>query len=147
MTDLNKEQAFERQEKWEPVEGIEAPAARAVIQEDVGGFVVTLKFSEIVDGLQQDLRISFGRPFAYSVYEEVVHPWETVDAGPRLAGQWERYIYPLLQIKDSRWVHSLPTLLFVHPDSVHYRLLTLDQIVDVLCSKPPEVSWVNVAEA
>jgi hypothetical protein len=28
-----------------------------------------------------------------------------------------------------------------------YGLLTLDQIVDVLCSKPPEASWVNGMES
>jgi hypothetical protein len=35
------------------------------------------------------------------------------------------------------------TSLIVHPDCIHYRLLTLDQIVDVLCNKRPEVTWVN----
>lgn len=147
MTSFPGDQAFERQEKWEPVEEIETPAAHAVIHEDAGGLVITLMFSEIVDGSRSDLRISFGRALAYSVYEEVVHPWETLDVGPRLSGRWERYIYPLLLIKDSGWMNSLPNLLFVHPDCIHYRLLTLDQIVDVLCSKRPEARWVNGTES
>jgi len=123
MTRLNIEQAFERLEKWEPIEGIETPAASAVVHDDVGGVVVTLRFSEIVDGPRFDLRISFGRPLAYSVYEEVVHPWETLDSGPRLAGRWERYIYPLLLIKDSRWVNSLPN--FTQLIVCSFRIYTL----------------------
>jgi hypothetical protein len=133
----------ERQEKWEPVEGIVTPAARAVLTEDHEGLVVTMMFSEIADGLQSDLRMNFGRVFAYTVYEEFVHPWDTVEAAPRLALRWERYIYPLLQIKNSKWMSSLANFLFLHPESIHYRLLTLDQIVDVLCNKPPEVTWVS----
>jgi hypothetical protein len=40
-------------------------------------------------------------------------------------------------------MNSLAEQLIVHPDCIHYRLLTPDQIVDVLCSKPTEVSWVK----
>ena len=104
---------------------------------------VTLVFSEIADGGDSDLRIDFGRVPAYSVYEELLHPWEPSEPGPRLAGRWEGYIYPLLQVKNSKWMASLPNLSMNDPDCIHYRLLTLDQIVDVLCGKPPGVSWVR----
>ena len=134
----------ERQEKWEPIDGIRTPAASALITEDHDGLIVTLLFSDIVDDGDFDLRLKFGRVLAYTVYEEFVHPWETSEAAPRLDGKWETTIYPLLQIKDSRWIASLPNFLTHHPDSIHYRLLTLDEIVNVLCSKPPEVSWVNL---
>lgn len=140
---VNPEQPVERQERWQPVEGIATPAGGALLADGHDGLDVTLLFSEIKGGIDSDLHIKFGHVLAYSVYEEFVHPWETLEAEPRLAGRWERYIYPLLEIKDSKWIASLPDLLTIHPNCIHYRLLTLDQIVDVLSCKPPEVSWVS----
>jgi hypothetical protein len=40
----------EQEERWEPVEGIVTPVARAVVEEDHNGLVVTLVFSEMVNG-------------------------------------------------------------------------------------------------
>lgn len=142
MTNINSEHSAEIQERWVPVEGVVTPAASALIVEDENGLRVTLLFSHIVDGSHSDLCLKFGRVLAYTVYEEFVHPWQVSESAPRLAGPWEGYIYPLLQIRKSEWIDSLEDLLFVHPDSIHYRLLTLDQIIDVLCSRSPEVSWV-----
>ena len=128
-----------------PVEGVTTPAASARLNEDEEGLTITLLFSRIVDGGDSDLCLKFGPVLAYSVYEEFVHPWPAMESAPRLTGRWETFFYPLLRISESRWMASLPDLPAVHPDAIHYRLLTLDQIVDVLCSKPPEVSWVRGA--
>ena len=40
MTDITTENAFERQDKWEPIAGIVTPAASAVIAEDEEGLTV-----------------------------------------------------------------------------------------------------------
>jgi hypothetical protein len=143
MRNLTPEQNLEKQEKWEPINRIETPAASAVISEDHEGLKVTLVFSEIADGYDADLCIRFGSVLAYTVYEELIHPWETLEAAPRLTSRWKTYIYPLLQIRDSKWMATLPNLLVIHPDAMHYRLLTLDKIIDVLCSKLPEAVWVS----
>ena len=133
----------EREEKWEPVEGIVTPAARAVIDESHRGLVVTMVFSEIVDGLKLDLRINFGRIRAYSVYEEFIHPWsQSREEFPRLTGEWERYTFPLVLVQNSEWVSWLSDLI-IPPTPIHYRFVTLDQIVDVLCNKAPAVTWVE----
>lgn len=138
MTEL----IVERHEKWEPVKGIVTPVARALVAEDHEGLVVTMMFSEIVGGPHSDLRIRFGRVAAYTVYEEFVHPWDSPQTeSPKIGDDSRSFIYPLLLIHDSEWVRSLSDRLIGFPGSVHYRLLTLDQIVDVLCNKPPEVSW------
>jgi hypothetical protein len=137
----------ERHEKWEPVEGIVTPAARALIEEDHEGLVVTMVFSEIVDGLHSDLRVKFGRVPGHTVYEEFVHPSNgSQTESPKLVGKWEAYTYPLLVIQDSEWVHSLSDRLISFPASVHYRFVTLDQIVDILCDKLPEATWVKPAD-
>lgn len=144
---MQVERIVERHEKWEPVAGITTPAARAVVQKDHEGLLVTMMFSEIVDGLGADLQMRFGRVAAYTVYEEFVHPSETPETKPPMLGErWNNYIFPLLVVNDSEWVRSLSDRLIGFPDSVHYRLLTLDQIVDVLCNKQPEVSWVKRVE-
>jgi hypothetical protein len=143
MMDTNTGNPGEMHEKWEPIAGIETPAASAVVAEDHQGLRVTLLFSEIVNGRDSDLRLDFGRVPAYSVYEELLHPWEPADPGPRLSGRWEGYVYPLLLVNDSRWMASLPNLPINDPNCRHYRLLTLDRIVDVLSSKAPIVTWVR----
>ncbi|SRR6266498_1102867 len=147
MTDVTTEERVERQEKWEPIAGIESPAGGAFVAEDHEGLTVTLLFSEIADGPDSDLRIKFGRVVAYSAYEEFVHPWEAVNEATRLCGRWESYIYPLLKVKNSKWMASLPHLSLVNPNCVHYRLLTIDKVVDVLSSKKPEASWVDAVES
>ncbi len=142
------EATFERHEKWEPIEGIVTPAARALVKEDHEGLVVTMIFSEIVGGGNSDLRIRFGRVAGYTVYEEFVHPWDSPQTeSPMIRDGSKRCVYPLLLIHDSEWVRSLSDRLIGFPDSVHYRLLTLDQIVDVLCNKQPEATWVNAVES
>jgi hypothetical protein len=139
---------LESSEKWEPIDGIATPSARALIKEDHKGLVVILVFSEIVDAPQSDLRINFGRVPAYTVYEEFVHPWnDPATEYPTLVGNWGNYTYPLLLIQNSDWMNSLSKRLITHPDCVHYRFVTLDQIVDVLSSKVPEVSWVKPVES
>lgn len=143
MTEL----LVERHEKWEPVEGIVTAAARAVVTEDHEGLVVTMMFSEIADdGPDSNLRIKFGRVAAYTVYEEFVHPWDSPETESPMIGEGSRRcVFPLLVIHDSEWVRSLSDRLHGFPGSIHYRLLTLDQLVDVLSSKQPEVTWVKAA--
>ena len=136
----------ERHEKWEPVEGVTTPVARALIEEDHEGLTITLIFSEIVDGLDFDLQIKFGRIPAYAVYEEFVHPW--LESGgepiPRLEGKWKDFSYPVLFVRNSIWQSSFSDSQLINwPESIHYRLVTLDQTVDILCNRSPEVAWVK----
>jgi len=141
MTEL----IIERHEKWEPVEGIATAAARAVVSEDHEGLVVTMMFSEIGnDAPDADLRISFSRVAGYTVYEEFVHPWDSPRTESPMIGEGsKRCVFPLLLIHDSDWMRSLSDRLIGFPNCVHHRLLTLDQIVDVLSNKQPEATWVK----
>jgi hypothetical protein len=136
----------ERYEKWEPVEGVVTPAARALIEENHEGLGVTLFFSEIVGGLNFNLFINFGRVPAYTVHEEFVHPWNIyhTESPPMLNGKWETYCFPILIVRDSVWLDSFSdSQLVSYPDCIHYRLVTLDQTVDVLCNRTPGASWVR----
>jgi hypothetical protein len=136
----------EQYEKWEPVEGITTPVARALVKEDHKGLFVTLVFSEIVDGINKDLRIIFGRVPAYAVYEELVHPWNLsgIESLPKLSGKWGIWSFPLLIVKNSMWLRSFSdSQLISYPNSIHYQCITLDQVIDVVCNRVPEVSWVK----
>ena len=138
----------ERYEKWEPVGSVYTPAARAVIREDHKGLLVNLIFSETVDGSESDLQISFGRVPVYAIYEEFVHPWNyhKTESPPKLEEKWQDYSFPLLVVKDSIWMQSFSdSQLLNHPECIHYRLVTLDQTVDVLCNRVPEVAWVQTS--
>jgi len=108
-------------------------------------------FSEIVDGLDSDLRIDFGRIPAYAVYDEFVHPWiqSNGEATPTLEGKWKDFSYPLLLVRNSVWQSSFSEDQLVNwSGCVHYRLVTLDQTVDVLCNRTPALSWTKgVGEA
>jgi len=137
---------LERYEKWEPVEGITTPVYCAFINEDYDRLTVTLIFSDILDGLDKDLRIHLGRVPAYTVHEEFVHPWNTytTEPAPKLEGRWDNYNFPLLIVKNSVWLRSFSEIqLFHYPDSIHYQFVTLDQTVDVLCNNLPEASWIE----
>ena len=139
----------DQHEKWEPIEGVTTPAACALIVEDHDGLTITLVFSELVDGLDADLRIKFGRVPAYAVYEEFVHPW--IESGgppiPKLEGKWKDFSYPILFVRNSTWQSSFSDFQLINwPEPVHYRLVTLDQTVDVLCNRSPEVMWVRAAD-
>lgn len=137
---------IEHYDKWQPEAAVHSPAARAVIKEDHSGLVVTLIFSEVVGGLNSDLRIAFGRVPTYAAYEEFVHPWNSYETKPppKLDGQWQSYCFPLLIVRNSVWLDSFSeSQLINYPESIHYRLVTLDQIVDVLCNKAPEVAWID----
>jgi hypothetical protein len=143
MTEL-----IEQHEKWEPVEGIVTAAARCLVSEDHEGLVVTMMFSEISDGLDSDLRIRIGRVAGYTVYEEFVHPWDSPQTeSPMIGDGSKRCVFPLLLIHNSAWVLSLSDRLIGFPNSVHYRLLTLDEIIDVLSNKTPEATWVSGVKA
>jgi hypothetical protein len=135
-------------EKWEPVKGITTPVARALIKEDEEGLSVTLIFSEIIDGLDTDLRINFGRVAAYSVYDEFVHPCNEHGSEPipKLnEGRWKDWSSPLLIVKNSVWLGSFADYQLIdYPNNIHYRFVTLDKTVDVLCNNRPEVSWVKL---
>ena len=137
---------LEHYEKWEPVTGIHTPVARSLITEDHDGLVVRLMFSEIVNGLDSDLQMSFDGAPAYTVYEEFVHPWNAyeVEPPPKLDGKWKSYSFPILIVKNSIWLASFSeSQLNDYPDCIHYRLVTLDQIVDVLSSQVPGVTWIR----
>jgi hypothetical protein len=136
---------LEKCNKWEPIDGITTPASHALIEEVREGLFVTLVFSQIQEGRDADLKINFGRVPAYSVHEEFVHPWNSykADAPPELAENWSGWSFPLVIVKNSVWLQSFSEIQMLnYKNSIHYRLITLDQTVDVICNTVPEVIWI-----
>ncbi len=118
----------------------------AFINENYDGLTVTLIFSDILDGLDKDLRIHLGRVPAYTVYEKSVHPWNayTTEPAPTLEGRWDNFNFSLLIVKNSVWLRSFSEIQLFHAlDSIHYQFVTLDQTVDVLSNNVPEAAWTD----
>ena len=87
---------------------------------------------------------------AYTVYEEFSHPASSDDSEPppKLGVEWNYWNFPTLIVRHSIWLDSFSdSRLIGFEGCVHYRMLTLDQIVDVLCNKEPEAVWVNPQKA
>lgn len=141
---------FEYYEKWEPVEEICTPVARASLREDSEGLQVRLIFSEIVGASDDDLLINFGKVPAFTVHEEFVHPWNEEDeeqSVPRLNGEWEQYASPCLIVRNSNWLRTFSdSQLYEFPNCIHYRFLTLDRTVDVLSNNEPQAAWVKAEQ-
>lgn len=138
----------ENYEKWEPIEGITTPAAFSLIKDDQNGLNVTLVFSTIIDGIDADLQIRFGRVPAYTVHEEFSHPWMNyeTETAPKLNGRWGNFTFPTLVVRNSRWLNSFMDFqLLGFSECAHYQLVTLHKTVDVLCDGVPEASWIEAS--
>jgi hypothetical protein len=136
--------------RWEPVAGVTSPCG---ILLEVGPSTVTarLRFSA-VGAAPRDLLLTFaGRVVACMSHEEFAHPWhaEELDAEvPRLDGRWARYAFPLLEVRNSRWLASFSDSQILDPDRpglTHYRLVSLDNTVDVLAAGGVAAAWVSPA--
>jgi hypothetical protein len=138
--------------RWEPASGIASPCADIVLHGDPRSTTVLCRFSEVRGALPRDLAIRFGTDVVASMsHEEFVHPWQRESRGalvPRLEGEWRRYAFPLLEVHDSEWLASFSDGEILEPDRVglrHFRLVSLDNTVDILARGTPEAEWVAPA--
>ena len=130
--------------RWEPVRGIDRPCSEVLIQMSPAATLARLRFAE-----QDDLVLDLGlRVPAFMSHEEFVHPWAGEDADvplPKLSDRWARYSYPLLEVHQSRWLASFTDSQIMDWERAaakHYRLISLDNTVDLLVIGPVVASWV-----
>ena len=132
---------------WDPTCRINAPCGSAEVTEPGGGsLIVRLAFSEVVDGIAEDLLITFTSHVALMSHEEFAHPW--CDDGelalPTIGGKWGRATHPTLRVNPSAWIESFSGDRLAHVDRrdvQHYRFVTLDRTVDVLATETPALKW------
>jgi hypothetical protein len=138
--------------RWSPVPDVTAPCADIVLHAEPGDVTARLRFSLVRDAAPRDLLLRFGREVAACAsHDEFLHPWqadETAGEVPRLAGDWVGYAYPLLRVHDSRWLASFgegQLVDYQHVTLTHYRLVSMDNTVDVLTAGEPSAEWVPPA--
>lgn len=136
--------------RWDPSGRIETPCAQIDVSWDVT-VTVTLRFSYMTDGPENDLVVSFGSDvLALMSHAEFTHPWADYGENdarpvPRLGEPWDRYAFPSLTVRESLWLESFSESRLVDFQGArltHYRFVSLDNTVDVLVREDPDVAWV-----
>lgn len=141
---------METYDRWEPVSGVDMPAAEIVLHVDPA-VSLRLRFSFLTDAPPRDLVLAFrGHVVACMSFEEFAHPWQVYDSTgpvPRLEGPWASYAFPLLRVRDSIWLASFADSQVLEEDRrllTHYRFVSLDNTVDVLASGDVLAEWSSV---
>ena len=134
---------MEEYSRWQRVPNVEVPCAGVDLQLIHGVLSLRLLFSEIVDGMNQDLVLTFDQPIAVTSFNEFQHPWNAEVGGdvPRLAGKWASFAYPILTVKGSDWMRIAEESGRPMENIGHLRIVTLGDTVDVLGHDPESISW------
>jgi hypothetical protein len=114
---------------------------------------LTMHFSRMVDGPEQDLEVVFDNPLAFQwedeIYGLIALPTELPHC---LAPQWHRWVFPILTIDNSIWADRYAQRTFTveeyeHKRVTHYAFIALNDLVHVLSIKPPTLRWVPPVDA
>ena len=137
--------------KWEPLSGVSTWCFEINFRTDrTGDFEVMLRFANTKEPGLPSLHLNFGpNVLAFTSYEEFVHPWVSNEVGPipRLPEPYLNWPFPLLIVHDSLWFASVvDDEIYKRSAFTHYRLVSLDNIVDVVSSGEVTARWEPVSE-
>ncbi len=131
--------------RWEIVADIDFPCASIVLHADSDELTVLMRFSAVRGAPKLDLLLEFEpQVLACMSHEELVYPYMGHER-PKVPTLDGVYTFPLLHVRESRWVASFPdSQLLDHQraDANHYRMFSLDNIVDVLTEGQVTAKWV-----
>lgn len=134
--------------KWEPVTGIDYPCADISFKYDAPfELAVTMNFSR-VKGLQpKDLLIKFDGPISFRWEDEVFGLNYLPEDLPRCSNpEWKGWTFPLLRVENSLWLKRHHDRNSVYEDRVHFALLSMNDLIQVLALPVVEVQWIKVEE-
>jgi hypothetical protein len=103
--------ATEEYIRWFPLAGIpEAPCGGIELRSS-GELQLSLivRYAGMLDEFQHDLLIEFDAVEIFESYTETADPWQTNQVEiPMLGGEgrWSRYSFPLLEVRNSRYLRS-----------------------------------------
>ncbi|MGH7594226.1 MAG: hypothetical protein ACRELE_10310 [Gemmatimonadales bacterium] len=123
---------MESYSRWHGIPKVETPCAGVDLQLIHGLLSVRLLFSEIVDGMDRDLVLTFDQPIAVTSFNEFQHPWQSETGGdvPRLTGKWADYLYPILTVTGSTWMRIAEESGRPMEGISHLRIVTLSDTVE-----------------
>ena len=140
--------------RWEPTTAIpETPCADFTLESyETGTLKLTLRFSW-VKGNAFDLLLTFSEVRAIRTFWDGDGDGSLSDLEPpRCSGPYSGYIWPLLEIEQSRWLNSgdfAASIAIADGTSQlpwrHYRVLTLERSLDILARGTILTEWMAPA--
>ena len=137
--------------RWEPAIAIpDSPCADFVLKSYEDGVLkLTLRYSWVNEN-NFDLVLTFSEVRAFRTFWDGDGDDRIIDLNPpRCSGRHSGFIWPLLEIEQSRWLSSgnFATSIFIAEGTRqlpwhHYRLITLERSVDVLARGAIAGEWV-----
>lgn len=140
---------MESYSQWETVPAVVAPFGDIILHTDRAAFTVLLRSSGLGQGPSRDLLVQCGENvIACMSHDEFAHPWNGSDEirqVPKLEGEWARFAYPLLKVKDSEWLATFSSSQILDDQrsaTTHLRFVSLDNTVDLLFVGKASAEWV-----
>ncbi len=140
--------------RWEPTTAIpETPCADFTLESfETGVLKLTLRFSWI-KGNSSDLILTFSEVQAIRTFwDGDGYGSQTYLEPPYCSGSFSGYIWPLLEIEQSRWLNSgdfAVSIAIAEAHSQlpwrHYRVLTLERSLDILARGTILSEWIAPA--
>jgi len=138
----------ERCLKWDAVPGIDSPCADiSFVYNKADSITVTMHFSRVKNLASRDLELTFNGAISIR--------WESESFGlnplpnplPKCGDtEWDTWTFPLLKVENSSWLRAH---LDRHPIAaegrVHFALITMNDLLQVLASPSVNAQWIAVA--
>jgi hypothetical protein len=132
--------------RWEPLPDLpEHPFGGIEVSYSGGSLTATSYYA--IDAPLKGVRIDFGRPEAFKVYEEFSDPWmEHASPQPMVVnpqpGQWA---WPLQEVRTSVWVSRVLARNggLVHWNWRHFVIVTMDVTLHVMVNHEPKVELIT----
>jgi len=124
----------EKYERWNPIEGLPSNPFFYEMNFQSGKLVVLLKQSDLVD---RCLKIEFSNPLGYRIVNE----------SGRLKTLDSPFIYTFCKTDVSEfleWFDEESYGIFDDFPKCHYMVCNSDNIIDVITSQEPHVSWIDL---
>jgi hypothetical protein len=131
-------------ERWSVVTGIDWPAADVCFTYEAPFVTIArMRFSNVVGGSTQDLTVRFPGVIALRHESESFGLIPLPDSLPRFgAGRWSGYTYPLLKVRNSRWLAEHHARNPVEAaDRHHFVLVSMNDLLHILALSHAEASW------
>lgn len=133
--------------KWKPLPDIpESPCGDLSFSGGPGLVTVRAAYSKIDGNEPRDLIIIFHSAAAFMAFEEFRDPWNILPnaTAPQCeSGRWSGYVFPLLEVRRSRWLRSFPeeTLIGDRKSYRHFTIGDIDGTIHVLTQVEPSPGW------
>jgi hypothetical protein len=136
--------------KWLPQKEIAYPCADISYfwaSKKDAEFIVTMHFSRMVDGLENDLEINFGSPMAINWEDESYSLTDFPDGIPKTEKGKFKFLHPTIIVEGSDWAKKYADNKYSDGDPeaddvVHYLLISLNDILHVLSEIEPVTKWI-----